>query len=57
MSKLDRIRFHNEDKVKGNYILMKSGAVTHIPPDHHYLVDEEQRKLLDEAGVRYFIAF
>lgn len=56
MGKLHRIRLHNEDQVRGNYILMKSGAVTHIPPDHHYLVDEEQMKLLNEEGIRYFIA-
>lgn len=56
MSKLRRIRFHNEDRVRGNYILMKSGPVTHIPPDHHYLISEEQMKLLDEEGIKYFIA-
>ena len=55
MSKLLNIRLYPKDQVRGNYILMNSGHVIHVPPGHRYLVSEEQVKLLDTKGIRYSI--
>ena len=51
--KLLRIRFKEEDQVKGNYILMTSGPVRHVPYDkyHTYLVTIDQIKVLQDAGI------
>lgn len=52
-TKLYTIRFFFEDEVKGNRILMNSGSVQHIGPQHTWLVSEEQICLLKKKGIRY----
>lgn len=51
-NKLCLIELNEADKVRGNYELMISGPVTHIP-NHKYLVTEEQIKSLEEKGIKY----
>jgi len=53
--KLVDIRLYPKDQVRGNYILMTSGPVTHVGPGHRYIVSEEQVKLLDKENIRYSI--
>jgi len=54
-NKLKVIRLHSEDKVWGNYLLITSGPITHVPysGDHLYLVTEKQTQLLENEGIRY----
>jgi len=49
------VRLHPEDKIRGNYLLIMSGPVTHIPysGDHLYLISEEQAHMLDVEEIRY----
>ncbi len=53
MSKLTLITFHYDDELRGNFELLRSGPVKHIPNPHRWLVSEEQRQMLDELGLRY----
>lgn len=50
--KLCLIELNEADKVRGNYELMISGPVTHIP-NHKYLVTEKQIQTLEEKGIKY----
>ena len=55
VNKLKIIRLHARDKAWGNYLLVTSGPVTHVPysGDHLYLVTEKQIQLLDNEGIKY----
>ena len=53
-NKLCIIEFDSKDKVRGNYEVMLSGSVKHIP-NHKYLVSEKQIQVLKEKGLKYHI--
>lgn len=46
------IELDPEDKIRGNYELIISGPVKHIP-NHRYLVTEEQVKRIKDQGIKF----
>ncbi len=51
-NRLCLIEIDEADKVRGNYELMISGAVKHIP-NHRYLVSEKQLQDLEKSGIKF----
>jgi len=48
------IELDSTDRVKGNYELVISGPVKHIP-NHKYLVSQEQIENLKQKGIKFSI--